>query len=92
MPYKVNPITGSLDYYEVLPAGSGRIVSVPPTDCYPVTNLFVTSGGNLQVEWDDSPTTGGEVYLGTVPPQGATPVVNLYVNNGKLVVEYDDES
>ena len=90
MPYKLNPFTGELNYYEK----SSSIISVPPVTMCVVKNMYVDPVGNkLMIKWDDVP--GGEEYaLESAPPQGMCKVSNLYVNpeTGKLVIKYEGET
>jgi len=79
MPYKVNPHTGNLTYYERgVPSGGtpGKVLSVDVD--------------GATVVWKD----GTDVMSTSIsnPPSGMFRVTNLYVDSatGKLTVEYDD--
>lgn len=67
----------------------GNVPTVPGVGGYPVTNLWVTPGGLLEVEYDDA--GGASSSIQSSPGTGGYPVTNIWVNSlGKLQVEYDD--
>ena len=60
MPYKVNPMTGDLTYYEEAAAAPDTITSSVPTGKYLVTNMYVDPVTlRLVVEYDNTPVISG---------------------------------
>jgi len=90
MPYRLNPFTGGMDYYEE----SSNIVSIPPANMCRVKNIYVDPSTNKTiVKWEDVP--GGEEYsVKSDPPEGMCKVVNVYVDpvTERTIVKYEGET
>jgi len=89
MAWKINPITGQLDYYE---AAGTIICSIPPSDKCRVTNLYVDPDINKFIVKYDDVVGGEEGSIPSDPPTDKYRVINLYVDptSGRLIVKYDD--
>jgi hypothetical protein len=48
MPWKFNPFTGTLDFYESAGSGSGNVIGLPPTDIRAITRWADTTGTTIE--------------------------------------------
>ena len=78
MPWKLEPLSGKLIYYEKL---------IPP-DAEPGKVLGVNTEGTI--DWVEPDTIGSKIV--SYPPPDMYQVTNIYVNpeTGKTVVDYED--
>lgn len=66
MPFKVNPITGKLDYYEAAAAGSSPLTTKGDIYTYATTNVRLPVGTNGQTLVADSAETTGLKWVSAV--------------------------
>ena len=90
MPYKYNPFTDKLDYYE--PAQGTPILSIPGETDYRIKALRLDADGKVVVTYDENP--GGTAgYISSSPGSGEYLIKALRLDSDlKIVFTYDGDA
>jgi len=91
MPYRYNPFTDKLDYYQEAAEGT-PILSIPGGTDYRIKALRLNASGHIVVTYDDTPGVAGG-YISSDPGSGEYLIKALRLDSGKkIVVTYDGDA
>lgn len=78
MPYKFNPFTSNLDYYQSSSSGSGNVNGIPPTDINAIARWADTTGTTIKNSPGTDVQDGGAIQAsGFVGNRSVTTVVTI---------------